>query len=170
MGGGEELEAGAPALPVEFRTSGWRGMGPLTQSQGFCIIFPEVGLAGDQVKFFVAPERLWGLGVVPMAVFGLLRWVWVGDPAGRAPHPYLRGATREAKAHDLIFGCWTADVWPFGQIGFPIWMQFLFECILFLPPPCLMLGWKLESLLSSPGSWLAVSWGTGVLGLPCWLT
>lgn len=26
----EELEAGAPALPVEFMTSGWRGLGPLT--------------------------------------------------------------------------------------------------------------------------------------------
>lgn len=75
----------------------------------------------------------------------------MGDPAGRAPHPYLRGATREANAHDLIFGCWTADVWPFGQIGFSIWTQFLFEQILFLPPPSLMPGWKQGSLPSSHG-------------------
>lgn len=53
----EGLQARAPALPVEFRTSGWRGMGPLTQSQGFCIISPQMGLAGDQVKISVAPER-----------------------------------------------------------------------------------------------------------------
>lgn len=53
----EGLQARAPALSVEFGTSGWRGMGPLTQSQGFCIIVPEMGLAGDQVKISGAPER-----------------------------------------------------------------------------------------------------------------
>lgn len=58
----EELEVGAPSLPVEFRTPGWRGLGPLTQTQAFCIIFPEMGLAGDQVKIFVASGSLWSLG------------------------------------------------------------------------------------------------------------
>lgn len=89
--------------------------------------------------------------MVPVAAFELPGGVWIGDPAGRAPSPRLRGATREAKAYDLIFGCWTADVWPFSPIGFPIWTQFLFEQILFLPPPCLTPGWKLGSLLSSHG-------------------
>lgn len=31
----------------------------------------------------------------------------VGDPGGKAPHPDPWGMAGEAKARDVIFGCWT---------------------------------------------------------------
>lgn len=89
-----------------------------------------------------------------------------GDPAGRVPSPTFTphpgGLAGEARARDLISGCWMADVLPFGQIDIPIWIQFSSEPLVFLPHPASPLagGWGAFS------HWLAVSWSTWGPGLP----
>lgn len=83
-------------------------------------------------------------------------WVWLG----------ILGEQWEAKASNLIFGCWTADVSTFGQIGFPIWIQFLLVHILLLLPPCLMPGWKWGSLQGSHEQLADCELGTSGLELP----
>lgn len=78
-----------------------------------------------------------------------------GDPAGRVPSPTFTphpgGLEGEARARDLISGCWTADVLPLGQIDIPIWIQFSSEPLL-SSSPCLTLGWGLGSLQPLAGS------------------
>lgn len=64
-------------------------MGPLTQGQDFCIIFPEMGLGGCQVNILVQWDKLLGdcgARVVAMADLGLLGWVWLGIQLGGS-HP-----------------------------------------------------------------------------------
>lgn len=84
----------------------------------------------------------------------------VGDPAGRVPSPTFTphpgGLAGEARARDLVSGCWTADVLPFGQITFPFGSSFhlsLSSFFLTLPHPWPGAG-------EPSGNWLAVSWGT----------
>lgn len=74
-----------------------------------------------------------------------------GYPAG-GPRP---GEGREAKAYNLVFGRQAADVWPFSRVGFPTWIQFLFERDFLLPPPatCLLEAGEPSEFLWAAG-WL----------------
>lgn len=113
-------------------------MGPLTQSQDFCIIFPETGLAQLPGEHFCsvgeAPGRLWGLGWWPWPLWGSRDGCGWGS-CWRAPEPLpwrmdpggwiLEDGRGRPRHWDLIFACWIADVSPFGQIDIPIWIVFI---------------------------------------------
>lgn len=102
-------------------------MEPLSQGWDFCTIFPEMGLGGCQVNILVQWDKLLedrGARGGGHGRFGAPGMGVGGDPAGRVPSPTFTphpgGLAGEARARDLISGCWTADVLPFGQIDIPI--------------------------------------------------
>lgn len=57
-----------------------------------------------------------------------------------------------------------------AKLAFPFGPNFYLSISSFCPHPALCLAGSRGAFRVPMGSWLTVSWGTGVLRLSCWLT